>query len=477
MSVRGQAETQAPDFLWGSATAAYQCEGAWDEDGKGLGEWDYFNHTSAKNINNVDGDVSCDFYHRYEEDIRMLAEGGQNTYRFSIAWSRILPDGVGEVNEDGVAFYNRVIDCCVEHGVVPNVTLFHYDLPYALACKGGWLNADVAKWFCDYAKTCFERFGDRVKVWATINEPHFYSYCVNMLGNYPPNRSLDMQSFMQYQYHLMLASSLAVRAYREMGGDGIIGVVHDGGVVEVDPAAEHPEEVFRGADFMANRMILAPCLQGRLPEEMDEMFKKLDISLYRVPGDEEIFAQGVGDYIGLNVYCREYATDWRGGETRVSANNKGGSSKKLEGKVIAPLYQTTCDPNVPRNKWGREVLPRVMYSTIMDIAERYGNPLMLVTENGHGAYEDPDDEGVVHDDERIEVLEQFIEHMMRARADGANVHGYYVWSTMDLYSWINGYQKRYGLVRIDFDGNLERIPKKSWYWYRDLINRYQNQGE
>ena len=138
-----------------------------------------------------------------------------------------------------------------------------------------------------------------------------------------------------------------------------IGVVHDGGVVEVDPAAEHPEEVFRGADFMANRMILAPCLQGRLPEEIDEMFKKLDISLYRVPGDEEIFAQGVGDYIGLNVYCREYATDWRGEETRVSANNKGGSSNKLEGKVIAPLYQTTCDPNVPRNKWGREILPRL----------------------------------------------------------------------------------------------------------------------
>ena len=271
----------------------------------------------------------------------MMAEGGQNTYRFSIAWSRILPDGVGEVNEEGVAFYDRVIDCCVDHGVVPNVTLFHYDLPYVLACKGGWLNADMARWFCDYARICFERFGDRVKVWSTINEPHFYSYCVNMLGNYPPNRKLDVQAFVQYQYHLMLASSLAVRAYRDMGGDGIIGVVHDGGVVEVDPATEHPDEVFRGADFIANRMILAPCLQGRLPEELDEMLRKLDVSLYRVQGDEEIFAQGVGDYIGLNVYCREYVTDWQGGETQVSANNKGGSSSKIEGKVIARLYQTT----------------------------------------------------------------------------------------------------------------------------------------
>ena len=339
MDVNGKPSVQLPDFLWGSATAAYQCEGAWDEGGKGIGEWDFFNHSSAKNINDVDGDVSCDFYHRYEEDIRLMAEGGQNTYRFSIAWSRILPDGVGEVNEEGVAFYDRVIDCCLDHGIVPNVTLFHYDLPYVLACKGGWLNADMARWFCDYARICFERFGDRVKVWSTINEPHFYSYCVNMLGNYPPNRKLDVQAFVQYQYHLMLASSLAVRAYRDMGGDGIIGVVHDGGVVEVDPATEHPDEVFRGADFIANRMILAPCLQGRLPEELDEMLRKLDVSLYRVQGDEEIFAQGVGDYIGLNVYCREYVTDWQGGETQVSANNKGGSSGKIEGKVIAPLYQ------------------------------------------------------------------------------------------------------------------------------------------
>ena len=145
-------------FLWGSATASYQCEGAWNEDGKGLGEWDFFNHTSNKNINHVDGDVSCDFYHRYEEDIRMMKEGGQNTYRFSLSWSRIIPTGIGEVNEKGIVFYNRVIDCCLENGIEPNVTLFHYDLPFTLACKGGWLNNDMAEWFCKYAKICFERF-------------------------------------------------------------------------------------------------------------------------------------------------------------------------------------------------------------------------------------------------------------------------------------------------------------------------------
>lgn len=460
-------------FLWGSATAAYQCEGAWDTDGKGLSEWDFFNHSSAKNVNAVDGDISCDFYRRYEEDIRLLAEGGQNTYRFSLSWSRIMPDGASEVNERGVAFYNRVIDCCLAHGVEPNVTLFHYDVPYALACKGGWLNADLADLFCDYARVCFERFGNRVKVWGTVNEPHFYSYCTNILGNYPPNRHVDVQSYFQCQYNLMLASAKAVAAYREMGGDGIIGVVHDGGVVELDPATQNKEEVRRGADFFANRMILCPCLLGELPPEMDEMLERLDVLLYRVPGDEQIFRKGAGDYVGLNVYCREYVTDWHGGETQASANNRGDCSAKLEGKRIAPLYETALDPNVPRNKWGREVLPCVMYDTIMDVKEHYGNPLIFITENGHGAYEQPGPDGVVEDDERIEMLGQFIHHMLRAKHDGARVNGYYAWSTMDLYSWINGYEKRYGLVRVDFapGAGLKRTPKKSWYWYRDLIKR------
>lgn len=462
-------------FLWGSATAAYQCEGAWNEGGKGLGEWDSFNHSSVKNINHVDGDVACDFYHRYEEDIRLMREGGQNTFRFSIAWSRIMPEGVGAVNEEGVAFYNRVIDCCLENGLEPNVTLFHYDLPYALARRGGWLNSDMADWFCAYARVCFARFGDRVKIWSTINEPHFYSYCANVLGNYPPNRSLDIQSFMQYQYNLMRASALAVRAYREMGCEGSIGVVHDGGVVELDPATEHPDEVFRAADFFANRMILAPCLQGELPPEMDDMLGRLEVSLYRAPGDVEEFKQGVGDFIGLNVYCREYVTDWHGGELAVSANNKGGASRKIEGKCIAPLFESACDPDVPRNKWGREILPSCMYTTIMDIHERYGAPRIFITENGHGAYEQPGPGGRVEDDDRIELLSAFIEHMMRARHDGARVEGYYLWSTMDLYSWINGYEKRYGLVRVDFERDLERTPKKSWYWYRDLIKRYRDE--
>ena len=178
------------DFLWGSGTAAYQCEGAWAEDGKGIGEWDYFNHNSILNINNEDGDEASDFYHYYQEDIDLMAEGSQNTYRFSISWARILPNGIGEVNQKGIDFYNNVINYCLEKDIEPNVTLFHYDLPLKLAEQGGWLNNNIIDYFNEYAKICFDAFGDRVKIWSTINEPRYYSYCTNMVSNYPPTDTM-----------------------------------------------------------------------------------------------------------------------------------------------------------------------------------------------------------------------------------------------------------------------------------------------
>lgn len=455
-------------FLWGSATAAYQCEGAWNLGGKGQGEWDYFNRWSPKNVNHEDGTVASDFYHRFREDIDLMAEGGQNTFRFSLSWSRILPQGFGEVNEAGVAFYNEVIDYCLERGVEPNVTLFHYDLPYALAMRGGWSNADMIDYFCAYAKICFERFGDRVKYWTTVNEPHFYSYCANMTGNYPPNHVADVQSFLQWEYHLMLASAKAVKAYHDGGYPGMIGVVHDGGHIEVDSRTKEKEKVFRGADFCENRMILCPALEGSLPPELGDMLSALGCCLYRIPRDEEILSEGVVDFLGMNIYCRIYVTDWNGSPTGAVVNNAG-SGNAVESTCVAPLYTTSFDEGVPHNQWGREILPRVMCDTLMEVAERYGNPLIMVTENGHGCHEVPDENSFVADDERIEVISQFISSLEDARRAGVRVIGYYLWSTMDLYSWINGYDKRYGLVRVDFENGGKRIPKKSWYWYRDHI--------
>ncbi len=460
------------DFLWGSGTAAYQCEGAWDEDGKGEGEWDYFNHHSALNIHNEDGDVASDFYHRYKEDIDLMAAGSQNTYRFSISWARIMPSGTGEVNQKGIDFYNKVIDYCLEKNIEPNVTLFHFDLPLALAEQGGWLNNKMIDYFNEYAKICFEAFGDRVKIWSTINEPRYYSYCTNMVGNYPPNRHQDIQSYFQYQYHLMLSSAKAIHSFREMDIDGIIGIVHDNGNVELDPDTKNKDEVFKLADFFYNRMILAPALEGKLPDEFEEMLKKFNFMVYRYENEEEVFKNGKGDYLGLNLYNRQYVKYWEEGETEVFHNNKGSRSNSLEGIRLENLFESSFDKHVKRNKWGREVNPQVMYTALMEIKERYNDPLILISENGHGIYETPDSNGYVEDDERIEIFAEFLEYMLKAKEDGVNVKGYYHWSTMDLYSWINGYEKRYGLVRVDFENDLQRIPKKSYYWYKDFIDNY-----
>lgn len=465
------------EFLWGSGTAAYQCEGAWDADGKGLGEWDYFNHNSALNLHNEDGDEASNFYYDYKEYLDLMAEGSQNTYRFSISWSRILPKGTGEINQKGIDFYNNVIDYCLEKGIEPNVTLFHYDLPYELARQGGWLNHKITDYFSEYARICFEAFGDRVKLWSTINEPRYYSYCTQIVGNYPPNRKLDIQSYFQYQYNQMIASSKAIKIFKDLGIDGYIGVVHDNGHVELDPDTENKDEVYELADFFYNTLILEPCLLGKLPDNLEEMKKKFGFMLLHDPDEEKIFKDGVGDYIGLNLYNRQYVKHWTKGESEVFHNNRGTESKSLEGIRLNNLFESSFDPNVRRNKWGREVNPRVMYTGLKELKDKYNDPLILVTENGHGIYENPDENGYVEDNERIEIFEEFLDYLLKAKEDGVNVKGYYHWSTMDLYSWINGYEKRYGLISVDFDNQFKKTPKKSYFWYKDFIDDYYRENK
>ena len=404
-----------------------------------------------------------------------MVEGNQNTYRFSISWARIFPNGYGEINQKGIDFYNDVINYCLDRGVEPNITLFHYDLPLNLAKEGGWLNKKITDYFNNYARVCFNEYGDRVKLWSTINEPRYYSYCTNMVGNYPPNRHLDTQSYFQYQYNLMLASAKAIISFREMDIDGKIGIVHDNGSVELNPDTENKNRIYKLADFFYNRMILVPALEGKLPDDLEEMKREFNFLLYQDEYDNEIFADGKGDYLGLNLYNRQYVKHWEEGISEVFHNNKGSGSTRLEGIRLEGLFESSFDKNVKRNRWGREVNPRVMYSSLIEIKEKYSNPMILITENGHGIYEKPDDSGYVEDDERIEIFHEFLSYMLKAKAEGVNVKGYYHWSTMDLYSWINGYEKRYGLVRVDFDSALNRIPKKSFYWFKDFIaNYYKN---
>lgn len=464
------------NFLWGGATAAYQCEGGFIADDKLVGEWDYFNHNSPLNINNEDGDVASDFFHKYKEDIDLMAASNQNTFRFSLSWSRIMLDVEGVVNHKGIDFYNNIINYCIEKNIEPNVTLYHYDFPLVLAQKGGWLNSDIAKYFNIYARICFKHFGDRVKLWSTINEPRYYSYCSNIVGIYPPNRKFDFQSYFQTIYNMMIASSLAVKSFRDMKIDGIIGIVHDSGGIEVDPDTVDKDFIAYAGKMFFHDIVLDPTLNGVVPSTLPDIIKHFNITLYRNNNDEAIFKEGQVDYIGMNLYARRYLTDYKGGETTVFHNNTGSGEKPREGLRIKNLFETSFDDSAPRNKWGRETTAKSMYNGIMYIKDNYNDPLILVTENGHGAIEEPDADGFVLDDERIMIVEGFINEMLRAKADGARVYGYYHWSSMDLYSWINGYNKRYGFIRIDFDDNTKRIPKKSYYWYKDFIDNYNKKS-
>lgn len=463
------------DFLWGGATAAYQCEGAWNEEGKGIGEWDVFSHESPLNIHHITGDVSCDFYHRYKEDIDMMAEGNQNTYRFSISWSRIIPNGRGEVNQQGIDFYNRVIDYCLEKKIEPNVTLFHYDLPNKIALEGGFANRSTVDAFVEYAKVCFKAFGDRVKLWVTINEPKYYAYCSNMVGNYPPNHKKDFDRFFRVVYHEALATAKAVAAYHEMNLGGQIGVVHDNSNVELAPETKEKELVKLRGDMFYNALTLDSALKGCLPASLVLMLQeaKIDTSYMKFE-DSVVFEKGKVDFLGLNVYNRFYLTDNPNEKTEIFHNNLGSKSKMKEGICIQGWYKTTDDPTTTRNLWGREIYPKCMYNTLMEIKEKYGDIPVYITENGHGQYEQPDENGYVEDQARIDMMQGYIDYMYQAMEEGCNVKGYYAWSPMDLYSWVNGYEKRYGLVRVDFeDPNLKRTPKKSYYWYKNVIEDYQ----
>lgn len=461
-------------FLWGSATAAYQCEGAWNEGNRGETQWDVFSHHSPLNINHVTGDVASDFYHHYEEDIRMLAEGGQNTFRFSIAWSRVIPDGVGKVNQEGIDFYNHVIDTCLKYKVVPNITLFHYDLPKPIYDIGGWTNRKTVDYFVRYAKICFKEFGDRVPLWETINEPKYYSYCSYIVGNYPPNHHLDFNSFCKVGYHLLLASAKTVIEFRSSNAIGKVGMAIDTGNVQTRYSDDSSLVAARKADLFYNKWVTDTVYKGYFPDELFRLLKESGIDLSFIKEyDKSILIAGTLDFLGLNVYSRAFIKPYTSGETEVFMNNKGKESKVKEGIRIKNWFETDYDPEVPINKWGRELYPRCMYDEIMGIKKSYGNVPVYITENGYGGYEKANRNGYVEDDERIKVMRKFIDYMLKAKKDGANVCGYYAWSTMDLYSWVNGYEKRYGLVRVDYENGLKRIPKKSYYWYKSLIENLE----
>ena len=451
-------------FFWGSATASYQCEGAWQEGGRAESMWDRYLHEN--DLEN--GDVASDHYHRYREDIAQLAAGGQNAYRFSLSWPRIIKNRAGEVNEGGIAFYNDVINTCLEHGVEPFVTVYHWDLPQYWEDKGGWLNEEVCHAYEHYARVCFDAFGDRVRYWATFNEPKYFVMSGYLIGNYPPALT-DQQSCIRAAFNVMYASALGVRAFRAGGYEGQIGIVHSFTPVNgVDDTLE-TRIAMRFADNYCNNWILDTAATGEFPIDLlTDLKRTYDLS-FVTPEKLTAIKEGTVDFLGLNYYSRTLVKPYTEGETQLRINNSGAAFQGSQRVVLKGWFeQILDDPSMKTTEWGTEIYPEGLREGLIEVAQRYHLPI-YITENGIGVAEDVEAGVEVQDDYRIAFMQEHIDAIRAAQAAGADVRGYFAWSTFDLYSWKNGCRKRYGLVAVDFEHGLTRTPKKSYGWYRDFI--------
>lgn len=447
------------DFVWGVATAAYQIEGGVLEGGRGYSIWDAFCRIPGRVHAMSNADVACDSFHRYEEDVRMLKLLGVNAYRFSIAWPRIQPTGKGAPNPEGIAYYSKLIDLLLENGITPYVTLYHWDLPLDLQmAHDGWLNREIVDDFTTYAKLCFDAFGDRVKHWITLNEPWCCSVLGHGLGAFPPGRTDPDEPYLA-AHHMLLAHGSAVRAFREGGYGGMIGITNNCDWRE--PLTQKPED--RDAAERAVKFFYAwftdPVVYGEYPEVMR---KRLGARLPKFTEEEKKLMKGSVDFLGLNHYSTLYASAEKpevdGG---IGPNGNGGMSDDQEVFLSA-------DPNWERTDMQWNIIPWGFRNLLNWIAKRYPGYPIYVTENGCACYE-PDAVSALDDDQRCRFLKGYTEAMFEAiQKDGIDVRGYFCWCLMDNFEWAQGYTKRLGLIRCSPE-NLERVPKKSFFTYREII--------
>lgn len=440
--------TQFPDgFLWGAATSAHQIEGSPLADGAGLSIWQRFSHTPGRVKNGDTGDVACDHYRLWRSDIDLMRALGLTAYRFSISWSRILPDGTGRVNPKGLDFYSRLVDGLRDAGIRPFATLYHWDLPAALDDRGGWLNRDVADWFAEYAGTMFRALDDRVETWCTLNEPWVVSDGGYLFGALAPGHRNRFEGPLA-SHNLLRAHGLAVQAYRASDGRRPIGLVVN--LEPKYPASQDPADLAATAraDAYMNRQFLDPVFRGHYPEEMAEVFGE---AWPRHPDSDLDAIRTPIDFLGVNYYTR--------GVTRYDARPRHWLLRA--GRVPQPHHTHT------ETKW--EVYPPGLSDTLLWVRERYGNFPIFVTENGAAFYDPPTADGETVDDPlRVSYLR---EHLRAARAaidKGVDLRGYFVWSLLDNFEWSHGYSKRFGIVHVDY-ATQKRTLKASARFYADVI--------
>ena len=457
------------NFLWGAASSAFQIEGAWEEDGKGKTVADF--NSFKRSHKQADTKVASDFYHHWKEDIDLMKELGLKAYRFSISWARIIPDGDGDINQKGIDFYQQVIDYLLEKEIVPLVTLYHFDLPYALVEKyNGWEGRECAFAFERYAKICFEAFGDRVKYWQVHNEQNLMIR-VNERMNITesdPQKADKIRA--QMDYHMFLAHALAVRACHEIVEDGKIGTAISSTCTY--PLTNKPEDVWSAKmnDWFKTTYCLDMYVYGQYPGYYMRYLKERDIVPKMEQSDEEILKNAPMDFIGVNYYrtlCTSYLPAEEG--------HPIGSRVYRGNEVDFDQYGYCKDEkneNLKASEYGAQIDPMGLRIVLNDYYQRYRLPLIIM-ENGLGAVDQVSEDGCVHDEYRIDYLREHIKACEQAIEDGVELFGYCPWSVMDLLSSHQGFKKRYGFIYVNRDDqdtkDLKRIKKDSFYWYRKVI--------
>jgi beta-glucosidase len=432
-------------FLWGAATSSYQIEGAAGADGRGESIWDRFSHTPGRIHDGSNGDVACDHYHRFHDDVRLMAELGVRAYRFSVAWPRIFPEGTGQLNSRGIDFYSRLVDALLEAQIAPMITLFHWDLPQALEDRGGFRQRSMAGWFGDYAEAVGRALGDRIELWATLNEPQVFAVFGHLTGEQAPGL-VDFHGYAAVAHHLNLAHGAAVQALRASAPRARVGTV-----LQLPPAhPATPSEADAAAalrfDALFNRFFLDPVLLGTYPEQALSTLAPLAPPLQT--GDLALIHQPL-DFIGVNNYTRavmRHAPEY-------------------------PLFEfISSDERIAGAEYtamGWEVYPQGLYEVLTRLRTEYGNPKVFVTEMGC-AFDDRLEDGRVDDPRRTDYLRAYFAAAHRALAEGTDLRGIFVWSLLDNFEWQHGYKKRFGIVHVDYD-SLARTPKNSALWYRSVI--------
>ncbi|MBI3175515.1 MAG: beta-glucosidase [Chloroflexi bacterium] len=430
-----------PKFLWGAATAAYQVEGGWDADGKGESIWDRFSHTPGKITNGDTGDVACDHYHRYEEDIALMRQLGLKAYRFSVSWPRVLPHGRGRINPQGLDFYDRLVDSLCAANIEPFLTLYHWDLPQTFQDEGGWTNRNLSYAFADYAALMVKRFGDRVKNWTTFNEPGVVAFAGNHWGGHAPGIQNQKAAY-QVAHHLMLAHGLATQAIRGADPSAKVGIVLN--LWPAEPETHSPEDAVAAQSTWDQQetLFLDPIFKGHYP-----------LSVYNTVGDDmpaihdgdlALISQKL-DFLGINYYSRHLV-------------NAGGRVERVPGAEYTEM--------------GWEVHAPAMRRLLVQISREYDLPPLYITENGAAFADEVSADGQVHDPRRLDYLKQHFIQARLAMQDGVDLRGYFVWSLLDNFEWSHGFTKRFGLIRVDYD-TLQRTVKDSGKWYAEVIRKNQ----